>query len=74
MNDLENQIEPDTTENELQQTMLETRQTLLALKLQQSNLPEPAAQFLQKEFQHKKFWRLPELEEAIQTQRELAAS
>ena len=74
MNDLETQNEANTTENEMQQTMLETRQTLLALKLQQSNLPEPALHYLQKEFQHKKFWRLPELEEAIQTQRELAAS
>ncbi len=62
------------TEEAFSATMLESKQTLLALKLQQSSLPEPAQQFLQKEYDNRADWQLIELEEAIQRQRELAAA
>lgn len=70
--EVEKSIEIDG--NELQLTLKETRQTLLALKLQQSELPEPARQHLQKEYQNRLDWKMDELDEAILRQRELAAA
>ena len=63
-----------TKADALQAILKESRQTLLALKLQQSELPEPARQFLQKEYKNRLDWGLDELDEAILRQRELAAS
>ncbi len=58
----------------LSETVLQSKQTLLALKLQQSNLPMPAQQFLQKEYFQRSDWKLEELEDSILRQRELAAA
>lgn len=66
--------QPAGIDGAFQVALLESKQTLLALKLQQSNLPEPAQQFLQKEFNQRSDWPLDELEDAIQDQRELAAA
>ncbi len=58
----------------LSETVLQSKQTLLALKLQQSNLPMPAQQFLQKKYFQRSDWKLEELEDSILRQRELAAA
>jgi len=75
MNEPEIQNNLTNAEIEIQQTLQDTKQTLLALKIQQSNLPEPAQQFLQKEFSRsdRTTWNLADLDAAIQNQRELAA-
>ena len=72
---IENHEESAASERQaVQDTLLQAKQTLLALKLQESRLPEASQAFIRKQFQDKTDFDAQEIADAILNQRELLAA